>query len=258
MSWASRKQFKYLSVFILVILIIIFIILYPIIFKDPTCIDNRKNGDETGIDCGGSCSLMCKADVSDPVVLWSRAFPVVGTINNLVAFIENRNKDSGVEYVSYEFRVYDKNNILLGRREGATFIPPNKRFAIFEPRFDPGDNEIKSVSFEFSSPLIWIKKDQTIKLLPISPKNIVFDDNKNTPKLSAIIENDSIYDIPEFEVIAVLYDKEGNAINASKTKKGKLLSGSSVPVVFTWPEALSDIPALKEVLISINPFSVSF
>jgi hypothetical protein len=32
----------------------------------PTCTDKAKNGDETGVDCGGSCALACPCDASAP------------------------------------------------------------------------------------------------------------------------------------------------------------------------------------------------
>jgi hypothetical protein len=201
---------------------------------------------------------MCKEDVSSPVIIWSRAFPVIENNYNLVAMVENRNKNSGVLSASYEFLAYDINNKLLGRREGKTFIPPNQRFAIFESRFYAGDNTIKSVTFKFTTPLVWVKKIPTLQTLPIRVNNIVFNDDKDTPNLSATIVNNSIYNIPEFEVIAILYDIDGNAINASKTQKSGLSSNNSLSVIFTWPEALSSIPVTKDVLISINPFSVSF
>ncbi len=258
MSWASKKKIKYASGFIFFILLIVFAFTYQIIFKNPTCSDGKLNGAETGIDCGGSCSLMCKEDVTSPVVLWSRAFPVVENNYNLVAMIENRNKNSGVVSASYEFRVYDTDNKLLGRKEGKTFIPPNQQFAVFESRFNAGENSIKSVAFEFTDPLVWVKKDPTLQKLPIRINNIVFNDDKDTPNLSAIVVNDSIYDIPEFDVIAILYDVDRNAINASKTHKSGLASNNNSPVIFTWPEVLSALPATKDVLILINPFSVSF
>jgi len=258
MSWASRRQFKYLSIVLLFIAIIVFIFIYPFIFKESTCYDGKQNGNEDGIDCGGSCSLMCESDISSPAILWSRAFPVTGSNYNLVAFVENRNKTSGVAKASYEFRIYDTNNTLIGRREGTTFIPPNQQFAVFESRFDAGESTIKTVTFEFDSSLSWVKKFPTLQTLPINIKNIVFDNDKDTPSLSVTISNDSVYDIPEFDIIAILYDINGNAINTSKTHKNKLLSNNSMSINFTWPETLSTVPVTEDVLVSINPFSVSF
>jgi hypothetical protein len=258
MSWASSRQVKYFILFIATLALIIFAFTYNIIFKKPTCFDSKQNGTETGIDCGGSCSLICKEDVYDPVILWSRAFPVTDNNFNLIAYIENRNKNSGVIRADYEFRIYDSDNKLLGRRLGTTFIPPNQQFAIFEPRFDAGESELRSITFEFTSPLVWVKKAPTLQTVPIYAKDILFDNNKDTPRLSATITNDSIYDVPEFDVIAILYDIDHNAINASGSHKEKLLNNSSIPITFTWPEVLSAYPVTKDVLISINPFSVSF
>lgn len=258
MSWASKRQFQYFSGLVVFLGLIIFAIISPIIFKKPTCSDIKMNGSETGVDCGGSCLLMCREEVSAPVVIWNRSFHVVGSTYNLVAFVENRNKSAAVANAPYEFRVYDGNNKLLGRRQGATFIPPNQQFAIFEPRFDSGQSEIKTVTFEFLADPVWVKKAPTLQTVKINVNNIVFDNNKDTPSLSAVINNNSIYDIPEFDVIAILYDAEHNAINASKTHKGTLTSNGSTPVVFTWPEILSAAPATNDIMVLINPFSVSF
>lgn len=258
MSWASRRQFKYLAGLFIFLALIVFAFTYKLIFKQPTCSDGKQNGTETGIDCGGSCTRVCDTEAIPPVVIWSRAFPVIDNNYNLVAFVENRNKNSAVVSADYEFRIYDTNNKLLGRRQGKTFIPPNQQFAVFESRFYAGDSKIRTISFEFTSPLVWVKKEPTLNTLPISVNKIVFDNNPDTPTLSANIQNDSIYDIPEFDVIAILYDIDHNAINASKTHKSKLLNNSTISTYFTWPEAFEVEPVNKEVLIQINPFSVSF
>ena len=258
MSWATRRQFKYLSILLIIIVLIVFAIIYPVIFKKPTCSDGKQNGTETGIDCGGMCNRMCTSEIAEPAVLWSRAFHVTGSNYNLVAYVENRNKDSGVYNAPYEFRIYDTDNKLIGRREGTTFIPPNQQFAIFESRFDSGQAKIKSVSFEFLPSLVWIKKDPTLQTLPINVNKIIMDNNVNTPSLSAVVNNDSIQDLPGFDVIAILYDLNHNAINASKTHKDKLQNSSNLPIVFTWPESLSAVPVTEDILISINPFTVSF
>ncbi len=258
MSWASRRQFKYFSILVLFLGFIVFLILSPKIFKKPTCFDQKQNGKETGIDCGGSCARLCKADVYEPVVLWNRAFRVTGNDYHLVAFIENRNKSSAVYEASYEFRVYDSNNKYIGRREGKTYIPPNQQFAILESRFDSGLSDIKSVSFEFIGDLAWVKKESKLDKLAIRINNIVIDNNQDTPSLSATINNDSVYDIGDFDIVAILYDENKNAINVSKTRKSKLKNNSSLPVYFTWTEAFATTPVTQDILIQINPFKISF
>jgi hypothetical protein len=258
MSWAGRRQFTYFSGFSLFVAIVLFFILYPIFHKAPTCFDNKQNQNETGIDCGGVCDLMCKTDVSDPVVLWSRVFPVSNGVYNLLAYVENQNKNSAIKKVSYEFRVYDTNNTLIGRKEGATYIPPNSRFAIFEPRFDAGQTTPKSVTFEFTSPFIWFKKDPIIQTMPIHIDRIILGEDLKLPTLSAEVVNDSIYDLPAFDAITILYNADHNAISISKTHKEGLKSNSSASLYFTWPKAFLETPAVKDVFLQINPFLTSF
>ena len=175
-----------------------------------------------------------------------------------MAYVENQNKNSGVIEANYEFRIYDTDNLLIGRRQGSTFIPPNKQFAIFEPRYDFGQSKVKSVSFEFTGPFTWIKKEPTINNLALFVNDITIGNDIKSPSLTATIKNESIYEIPSFEVVAILYDENHNAINASKTVKDGLRSNDSLPVFFTWPEAFTSTPVTEDVLISINPFTASF
>ncbi len=258
MNWAAKRRLQYLGGLFGVFLVILFIFLYPIIFKKPTCNDGKKNGSESGVDCGGLCFLICTKDAADPFILWSRAFKVVGNNYNFVAYVENQNKDAAIEKVQYEFRAYDENNRLLGRRQGETYIPPSKRFPIFEPRFDAGLSQVKSVTFEFTSPLVWVKKINTIDSLPIYVDSIKIGEDKKNPSLSARIKNESINDLPLFDVVAIVYDKDGNAINVSKTYRNGLKSGESSPVFFTWPEPFIGEPVTEDVVLLVNPFNVSF
>jgi len=258
MSWASRRQSQYLLGLFGFFALIAFIIVYPILTRPATCSDGRRNGGESGVDCGGACQRICTVDTSEPVILWSRAFPVSNSNYNLVAFVENHNKAAAIASASYEFRIYDTNNLLIGRREGITFIPPNQQFAIFESRFDAGLGEVKSVLFEFTSPFVWIKKEPTIQTLPIFIDNIIYGEDKTSPTLTARITNDSVYDLPAFDVITILYGTDGNAVNASKTHKDGLNTNANTPILFTWPLPFNQDPVTQDVLLQINPFTTPF
>ena len=255
---SSKRQAQYILGLFLFLGVIAFLIALPLLTKKPTCTDGKKNGGETGVDCGGACQRICSESVSEPIVLWSRAFPVSNNNYNLVAFVENHNKSAAIASVNYEFRIYDTNNLLIGRREGSTFIPPNQQFAIFEPRFDAGQSQIHSVLLQFTSPLVWVKKEPTLQTIPIHIDTIIYGDNKDAPTLTARITNESVYDIPAFDVITILYDASHIAINASKTHKDGLNSNSAEPLLFTWPQPFSQVPVTQDILPVINPFSVSF
>ncbi len=257
MSWASRRQFTYLGGVLLFIAGILFLYLYPKFHVAPTCTDNKKNGTELGVDCGGVCSQFCSFQVSTPVVLWSRAFLVSGNTYNLMAYVENQNKNAAAKYATYEFRIYDTDNKLIGRREGVTFIPPNTRFPVFESRFESGTSIPKNVTFSFTNQIIWVKKDPINTEVPITVDRIVLGDSTSSPSLFARVTNDSILDLPPFDFFVILYDDLHNAIAVSKTHREGLKSSESANLSFTWPQAFSSTPVVKEVIPSINPFFIN-
>ncbi len=258
MSWAGRRQATYLGGLFLFIGVVLFIMFYSVIFAPATCGDRKQNGEELGVDCGGSCQKMCLSQISEPVVLWTRAFPVSGNIYNILAYVENQNKESAVPIAPYEFRVYDDKGLLIEKREGSTFIPPNQRFAVFEARIDSRGNAPKSVTFEFKGPFDWYKKKPTMLTQPIKIEKVSLNEDINSPIISGVVVNDSIYDLPEFDVIAIVYDENQKAIAVSKTRKPGVSSSGRVNVSFTWPQAFSGVPAVKDLLLSVNPFTTPF
>ena len=131
-SWRALRRLLYGGVFILIVALIGAGIFWQLFYKTPTCSDGKKNGDETGVDCGGSCKLLCTSDALTPVVLWSKIFKISGDIYSAVAYIQNPNINSKNEKAAYQFRVYDINNKLITVKEGQTSIPKNKKFAVFE------------------------------------------------------------------------------------------------------------------------------
>lgn len=258
MSWSGRRQFFYSLGFLIFALGILFFALSPIIFREPSCTDGKQNGSELGVDCGGSCQKYCPAQIADPIILWSRSFPVSGSVYNLIAYIENQNVGAAVYDVAYEFRVYDKEGKFIGRREGRTFIPPNQRFAIFEPHFDVGASIPQKVTFEFMGQIVWLKKDPITSKLPIRIDRINYSTSSGSPRLSARVRNDSIFQSPAFDVFAILYDSTKNAIGASKTHLDGVARNGSMPVVFTWPKNFEEEPTTKDIFPVINPFAVKF
>ncbi|MGH7249462.1 MAG: hypothetical protein ACREGC_00650, partial [Minisyncoccia bacterium] len=111
MTWALKRQIFYIVVLVLFILIFGSLIAYPSFNKPPTCFDNKQNGDEIGIDCGGSCSNACATQVEDISVLWARSFEVSPGRYNAVAYVVNHNKNAAIKQISYRFRFADANNV---------------------------------------------------------------------------------------------------------------------------------------------------
>lgn len=258
LSWGTRRQFFFLGILFLGFLAATLIILIPHLNKEPTCMDGVMNGDESGIDCGGSCARVCTAEALRLVTLWVRPFEVVPGTYNIMAYIENQNRESGIPLMSYEFKLYDENNIFIGRTSGTTFITSNDRTAIFAAGVETGNRIPKRATFEFTSAPTWIKINREQKnALSVSAENMELTNPLSSPKLEADLVNKTLTELRNVDVFAILYDENDNVMTASKTFVDKLPKNGRVGVVFTWPHALTARPTRIDIFPQINVFELA-
>lgn len=257
MTWASKRKFLYSSVVIIVVGFLLFLIIRPYFNQVPTCSDGKMNGEETGVDCGGLCQIACTVEVDQISIRWARSFEVVPGRYNAVAYLENHNKDQVVNSVSYRFRFADKDNVYIGKREGTAYIPPSGKFAIFEPAIDLGNSVPVYTSFEFMQIPTWINvSGQKVDQLKVLVSDIKLENEDTSPRLSAVLKNNSLVQIPDVNVVAILYDEKGDAVNVSKTYLKELNGEESATINFTWPQAFDRTVIQKEIIPVFNIFSV--
>ncbi len=260
MSWSSKRRFTYASILAAGFLFVAFLLIYPSVSKAPTCVDGKQNGDEVGIDCGGSCINFCPSEVAPLRVLWQRAFPVTGSVYSLLAYVENQNATAMIDRVPYEFRLYDADNQFITLRDGETYITPNGRMAIFEAGVNVGNRPPRRVTFEFlNKNPTWTKVDaEKLKSVKLTTKDVLVADTDSTPRLTATMQNNTIYDIPQVDVFAILYDSEENAIAVSKSLFSPVGKNSETPLIFTWPEPFDRTVARTEIIPKFDVNTISF
>src|SRR3989344_4669364 len=255
MTWALHRQIFYIGIILLVLFSFGFFVIFPYFNRSPTCTDLKQNGNESGVDCGGSCLKACVREVDEISILWSRSFRVVPGRYNALAYLENKNKNVAVNKVRYRFRFADKDNIYIGKKEGETYIPPGGKFAIFEPAINVGNSIPVYTTFEFSEVPRWSQVPQEkIRELKVAVSDINLQNEQATPILLATIKNNSLFRIPAVNVIAILYGSDGNALSASRTYLEELRSEEEKIVTFTWPEPFSEEAMVKEIIPMFDIF----
>lgn len=256
MDWSTRKKLGCMGIVAAVIFLIAGYFFYETFIKiTPTCFDSKQNQDERGIDCGGICSRVCAMDAKTIVPLWSRIFHVAGDVYSAVAYVENQNVTAGVQKVSYEFRAYDAQNLLVADPvDGTTFVGPNDKTAIFETPIKTGNRIPTSVFFTFTSVPVFATTDAKYRVPQLSSANTKLTNVTTAPKLSADIKNDTLFDYANIPVVAILYDADDNLISASQTLIDAIPQQSSQTVYFTWPAKFDKPVARIEIIPRLNPF----
>jgi len=238
LSWSGRRQALYTSVGLIVVFIVLFVV-YESFFTAPaSCFNGKQDGDEIGVDCGGSCSLMCADTVHAPTVVWSRVFPTGGNYYTAAAEIQNNNVGAGAKQVKYTFQLFDANNLLVVERDGVVDLPPVQNIPIVEPNIYVQNRDVTHALFAFGSDqLSWNKVPaNSVPLITTSQQNL----SPDASKLTATLNNDTLLNAHNVTVTAVLYDVQGVARAASKSLID-IPQKSSVPVVFTWAGGVPNI-----------------
>lgn len=227
LTWSGRRKALYTGV-IGVIGFMTLIFVYQTLFTAPAlCTDGKQNGNEHGVDCGGSCALLCATEARAPIVLWSRAFESAPQTYTAAAYIQNNNPGAGARQVSYSFQMFDADNALVTDRTGVVDLPPVPIIPIVESGINVGYRSVARTLFAFSTEPTWVKAGQ-LPALTVSNQTLAVDGSR----LSAKLRNGSFVAV-RATVAAVLFDAEDVARAASKSTVVVPARGE-VPLDFTW------------------------
>lgn len=234
MSWGTQRRNTILFVFFSIVLLIIAYVLYNALYEPPNCFDKKFNGDEVGIDCGGSCELLCESQVLNPIIRFTRLFEVAPGVYNVLAYVENPNPTAGIENVPYKFKIYDTQNVLLQERRGVMDLYPKTIIPVLESSLVVGKLEATRVVFEFGKELVWYKRELKENTVVIQDEEIINIDTE--PKIRAIVKNIDLRPLNKVKIVAIVYDEQDNAIASSSTIFETLLPNKEFEAFFVWPQ----------------------
>lgn len=234
MSWGTSRRNTVLLTIALFVLIPSAAIAFLLFYNPPTCFDGKQNGVETGTDCGGTCQLVCTTEAFDPVVLWERYFRVDDGLYNLLAYVENPNPTAEVVNAKYVFKLYNESNVLIGEKRGVVTLAPKSVRPIIENGIETFKQVPTRVSFELEGQLVFERKDPKDALLII--KDEIVENENEAPRVRAKIQNVSLQNLKDIDVIVIAYDVFDNVLGTSSTFVPALGPEESQDIVFTWPQ----------------------
>ncbi|PIP86285.1 hypothetical protein COV42_00075 [Candidatus Campbellbacteria bacterium CG11_big_fil_rev_8_21_14_0_20_44_21] len=244
--WALRKRLIYILGFLAVLAVLFALPIYRSLNKAPTCFDEKQNGAELGIDCGGACEKICQSELDEPIILWSRSVPVRDGLYNFLAMIENPNVGAGALDVPYVFKLFDDENILIYERKGRVDISPQARFPIFEGGIVTAQRKPARTFFEFIGPITWLGKTKSASDLIVKSKELI---ENGAPRAEAVILNRGSVSLRNIEAFVIVYDDNGNAIAGSKTFIESVAPDEEREITFTWPEPFQGQARRVEIIL---------
>ncbi len=236
MEWSQKRRILYVGAVVLLFVLLAAYPVYRVAFPPPTCADQKQNGDELDVDCGGVCLLYCPMQVKEPRVIWAKSFLVSAGLYDVGVYIENPNINAGVRNARYVIRIFDATGQVIADRAGAIEIAPSSTALIFEGNFALNTPPSK-VEIEFNKDDMkqFVKARATPSI--ITAKNQTLKNTDTKPRFDAILLNiDLVNDVGRVELGAVIYDANRRPMAISRTYVDGILKGSEQPIFFTWPK----------------------
>jgi hypothetical protein len=260
-SWRQSRKIAFIFVIIIIISGLLAYKIYPYFNKPATCFDSKQNGDERGVDCGGSCKLICTTDVIPLDVKYAKAVSSDIGLYDIAALIENRNKDKDTSdgSIDYAFLIYDKSGSIIKTISGSTTLPLGQSFPVViqnVPIALSAGNSITNVVLNISNNKPWQAQDSTYANSFFKVANIDFKRNfNNISQLKVSVTNLTKAYFRNVPVSVLVFDSNHNLIATNETILKEVQAGESKDVVFTWRSPLSiDNPKI-EVYPVVTPYT---
>lgn len=217
------KQCIYAAFYLVVLSGIVYVGFFTVT-GGGSCTDGRKNQDETGIDCGGSC-LPCELKTLKPieatsiVTFSSAASGIVGDAGGRTAALiefKNSNVRYGADPFTYHLVFTDSKGGSLSTTTLNSFIYPGEVKFIVVPDISAPEN-FSRVKVQTTDPL-W-REEETFVRPTIVGRGVETELRPAAREavISGFASNESAFDLGEVTVYVSISDISGTIRAASKT-----------------------------------------
>lgn len=235
--WSTRRRSLIFLIVLGALVLIIAVPAYLATRSEPNCKNGFQDGDETGVDCGGSCTLLCTPEVLPMISRGdARLLRIATSTYEIVVLVENPNPNGVVKRAPYAFAVYSgtsRSPVKVFERE--TYVGRGSTFALFEGPFELPSSGPFRVVFEWGE-LVWEKSSEERSIIAAESANLILSEGA-PPRLEARLINRSQKSVSNIEAVALLSDSSGNIVAAGKTFVESLSAGAATPIIFSWPGA---------------------
>lgn len=249
MNGMNNKQAIYGTAFLLITFAVAFLI-YQAFFKSAgSCTDKIMNQGEEGIDCGGECT---PCEITELAALRVTKEPTVlsSTSGNVVLFeVLNPNRDYAAKQANYTLTIYESGGRMIEEVSGEISVGALRRTLVLERGVKTFSKSIARIELRLGTP-VWEKSFSAL-----FPSLSVYSVPSSTVSGSAIrvtgsVKNDGSSDESGVEIIAIVRDKYGKELYASRTVLSEIPASSARDFTVAFP-------ADESLARSIDPMNTS-
>lgn len=248
--WALKRRLTYTLFTLLIITVSSFFLFRSHFVKVPTCGDGIKNGGEVGVDCGGSCSLICSSDILPIETVWANFFLNEDRGYDVGVLFLNKNSGSSPKSLTITVILKSAKDETLYEQKIVTPVPLATEFPVV----------IQNIKLQQKpKKIIVVKEEDYSYVLPkktVTPVKTEASFDKASGKIIFVtLINTSKKDLFRFPVKVVLYDEKRVPIGVAETFVDKLLKKETKNVEVVLGRKYDTEPGTVRAYTSLDPYA---
>ncbi len=215
----------------------------------PSCIDNKLNQSEEGIDCGGPC-IPCAAKNALPLkVFLPQIFPADGGRATVLLQFKNLNSAYAAKNFMYDLDLYDSAGETMFHYRDISFAYANYTATIILPAVEADFGGIARADVA-PHDLKWVPAANSPEP-QVNAKNIVTTPGKDRAVVAGMLVNESPFALRKVEVGALAVSRSGIFLNASRTIVDEVKPFSSAAFFIFVPLKPADLKEINSAATKI-------
>jgi hypothetical protein len=230
-KWSHNRRIVSITLIILVLASYIGFKIWQNLQVESTCIDGVKNGQEKGVDCDGTCELLCKNSFKPLKIIYSNYFKNLNGTYDILTLIENDNSRSAPKSITLKYENYDD----FGARGEDFYSMSSASHGNVIPIISRGYKSTTSISRISTEISDYAMYKNEIKY-NLRLKDFEFESG-SISKLR--VNYDSLNNIGErITLLVLLKDNLGNIVNFQTQNIENLVTGGNYTSYYTWNEEI--------------------
>jgi hypothetical protein len=233
LSWAGRRKALVIVIIASVAVAFLAALAFSVFYQTPTCFDQKQNQDELGVDCGGSCTTLCKSQVGTaPIVRFVRPLAPQPGRTDIIAYIDNPNGAATANAAPFTLEVYGADRALIAKKDVTVDLPAATTVPLYLADVVPTGAVAAQAFLSFNPDRA--KWTRAAERAPIPQVDAIVIQDGERPRVTATLVNPIAKPFYNVTLVATVFDPAGNAIAASQTFVGQLAAQGTSPLTFTW------------------------
>lgn len=254
----QRRNKQIFIIFVYLLLLVGFFtgIFFAFFYQTPTCTDGRMNQNETGIDCGGSCSQYCVVDLAaQPLVISDVEALAYGTSSSdAIGTITNKNTKAALQSAKYTFQALNKEGAVVAEATGKFSLLPGESRIVAELGLAAPQSQIAKIELSVTDEN-WVAFTDFTEPPNIRVVNQQFSllaGQSGYAEARGLLQNSSPYDIRTLNIVVVVRDAARKALSVNKTTMNTVQSGERRDFRLVWPQSFSGTPVSTDMQVHFD------